>query len=962
MVKLPDPSALGAGPNFRAGGTAQVDDRILDRGARNIRAGGLAVADAIERGGNAMSRSMAVAGDAAARAAGVDIDAGRQVARSGAEMADAVSRGGARMADAVGTGGSRLARALESGGEAIAGATRRAGDMRAKAVLDVGNMQADSVRDSARYRAEGMRAEAAGMRAQAEGFSDLGRGLDRLASTAIEMQLASDQLDFSQRKSQWQIFKSNLEQKYQRDTDYETLSQRYEAELNAGRAHFGESITNPAFKRKFEMETALGATESVNRAKDRAFNVESSANRAQLGETLKGLQAAASDRNISDKERGEKLVDGRRYIDAAEKKGYLDPDQAQKARVKWAEDYSIGWVQSLTPDQQLELLRERPQGKEATLDRIAQVESDGRATAKSDRSSAFGAYQFVEGTWMSKIAKHRPDLLEGRSRAEVLALRADKKLSREIAGYLYNDNETFLRDRGVVATPTTMFMAHFLGAQGAVDVLKAAPGTPLREVLTQRDTKDKQPGQNAIKANPELLGSGTVDTFIAKLDRKMGSVRGTGTPIDFIPEHKRAQMEKAAETAVLKMESDRIAGTVEQFKFRINEMEHGRIPTFGRDEILQSGLPLKEINAVMEKYDAATKKQEGATLVKSLIANKLPVNGFDEKQRDGVDLEYRLRVQAGGDPGTEMLNIIRDTSGVIPKSAALALKAEVLSTDPKRVEQAAELASRALDINEHVFARDKDVAQAVTAYQYYRDELRYSPAQAAQLVIKKNDPEFKKELDIRKRSEPDVKKQIADKTAEGDLRSAFGDSWFSGPSVGVDSATRDGLMQDYRNLTMEHYFTHAKDIDEAKKQALAQLKQGGWGVTKVNGTATVTRFSPETSPVYQGIDNVSDRIAKQAQADIKMATGKDIDRSKIRLDYIPRQTAREWDTNQPPSYRLMFQNEDGVWQTILQDFRADPEIMRREIVEQRRQAFITANQASAANKQALPIGSIYGAP
>jgi hypothetical protein len=921
LVKLPDPTALGAGPNFRQGGTAQVDDRVLYRGVRDIREGGLAIAEAINRGGSAISRSMALAGDAAARAAGGQADIGRAVSRSGAEMADAIARGGARQGDAVTRAGALQSAALERGGEVISGAMRRGGEAMADATRAAGAVQA-------------------------KGLRDLGAGLQDVAKTAIEMQLANDQLDFAQRKTQWQIDQSNLDQKYERDRDYGTLSQRYEAELGARRAQLADGITNPAFKRRFEMETALGATQSINRQKDRAFNVEADANRAELETKLTELQAAAT-RETDDRARGEKLIDGQRYIDAAERKGYLSAEKAQNARTQWAQNYSIAWVESLPADTRLDLLRERPQGREATIDRIIQVESGGRATARARTSSAFGAGQFVEGTWISLVGKHRPDLLEGRSRAEVLALRADPQLSREMVGHLYDDNDEFLRSKGIVPTPTNLYMAHFLGAQGAVDVLTASPDTPLAQVLTQRNEKA---GKKAIEANPELLGRGTTGQLIAKIERKMGSVRGTGTPIDFIPENQRQKLEKAAETAVLQERSARDTAMIEQFKFKINEMEHGRIPVFGRDEILRSGLPLKEgINPLMEKYDAAMKKQEDFTLVQRLVDNKLPVNGWDDKQVAGVDLMYRRRLQSGVDPAAEALNVMRDTSGVLPKTAAVELKAGILSTDPKRVEAAAEFGSQALDINEHVFARDEKTAQAVTKYRYYRDELRYSPAQAAQMVISSNAPEFKKELDIRRKDE-NVKQSIAKVTSEADLRNALGEStWFTlSAGVGSDDATKAGLLRDWRSLTEEHFYTNAKDIEEAKNQAAEQLKRGGWGVTKVNGSSTVVRFAPERSPVYQGIDNVSDRIAKQAIADIKTATGKDVDRSKIRLDYIPRTTAQSWDANEPPRYRLWYEDpKTQRWHPLMQDFAADPNVMRSDI-----SAELTRNQAASKATQA----------
>lgn len=905
MVKLPDPTALGAGPNLRAGGTAQVDARVLRHGTSDLLEGATSVARAYNRGGDAISRSMGVAGEAMARAAGAEIQAGRAVSSAGEALGEAVTRSGARIGAAVTAGGARMADALERGGTAISASIRRSGDYWADATEKAGA-------------------------SQARAMQTLGRGLGDLASAAIEYQLASDQLAFTQAKSQWQIERANLEQKYERDQDYGTMPGRFEQELSGIRTTLGDSLENPAMRRKFFTETGLGATESVNRAKDRAFKVEADVNVAQLRTTLEGLQAAAK-HEPDDKARGEKLIDGRRYIDAAEKKGYLDPKEAQKARTDWGQSYSVAWVESLPADARLELLRERPTGREATIDRIIGVESGGRATARNARSSAYGSGQFIDSTWLSTVQAHRPDLLEGRSKAEVLALRADPKLSREMVGHLYDDNLKYFEDNRIVPTPTNLYMAHFLGAETAARVLKAPGDTPISKVVSSK----------AVEANPEILGGGTVDQLVTKLDRKMGATRGTGTPIDFIPEPKRKQLEHQAQTEVVNRQAAAVETTVEKFKYAINEMEHGRIPAFGRDEILQSGLPLKDINGLIEKHDAAVKKQEDFLHVQTLVANSLPVNGFDPKQRAGVDLLYKRMLPPNATPeqaARTALDITRGTQGVMPETAITALKADMLSTDPKRVAIASELATRAMDINEHVFVRNKDIEQVVTAYQYYRDDLRYSPEQAAQLVIQKNSPEFKKELDIRRRDE-NLKSQIAKATSAQDLRNQLGENTWFGPTVGSDDATREALLRDYRSLVNEHYYTHAKDIEEAKKHAAKQLKDGGWGVTRVNGSSTIARFAPESAPVYRGIDNLSDRIAKQAVGYVKGISGEDVDRSKIRLDPIPRMTMQDWEANASPRYQLMYQDKNGLWQASVRPFSVDADIMRQDISNERREAF-----------------------
>ena len=62
------------------------------------------------------------------------------------------------------------------------------------------------------------------------------------------------------------------------------------------------------------------------------------------------------------------------------------------------------------------------------IDSIIGAESGGNADARNPNSSASGLGQFLDATWLSMMAKHRPDI-QG-SRDELLALKNDPTLSR----------------------------------------------------------------------------------------------------------------------------------------------------------------------------------------------------------------------------------------------------------------------------------------------------------------------------------------------------------------------------------------------------------------------------------------------------------------------------------------------------------------------------------------------------
>nr|WP_255729850.1 M23 family metallopeptidase [Epibacterium sp. Ofav1-8] len=146
----------------------------------------------------------------------------------------------------------------------------------------------------------------------------------------------------------------------------------------------------------------------------------------------------------------------------------------------------------------------------ALVDRIIQVESGGRADAQNPLSSATGAGQFIASTWIRMMQSYRPDLVAEMSREELLALRLDPRLSREMVERLAQEGEAYLRARGHQVTAGRLYLAHFLGAEGAHRALASDPEQSVEEVL----------GAQVVSANPFLTGKRIAD-LLAWADRKM---------------------------------------------------------------------------------------------------------------------------------------------------------------------------------------------------------------------------------------------------------------------------------------------------------------------------------------------------------------------------------------------------------------------------------------------------------
>lgn len=158
------------------------------------------------------------------------------------------------------------------------------------------------------------------------------------------------------------------------------------------------------------------------------------------------------------------------------------------------------------------------------IDSIIGVESGGNPNARNPRSSATGAAQFISSTWLDTLGRHRPDLVQGRSQEEILALRNDPQLSREMAAAYAADNGKILSQAGHEVTPGNTYLSHFAGPQGAVSVLSADPGASVAQIL----------GPAVVKANP-FLANMTAGDLRAWADKKMGGNSPQPQPASVTP-------------------------------------------------------------------------------------------------------------------------------------------------------------------------------------------------------------------------------------------------------------------------------------------------------------------------------------------------------------------------------------------------------------------------------------------
>jgi hypothetical protein len=128
----------------------------------------------------------------------------------------------------------------------------------------------------------------------------------------------------------------------------------------------------------------------------------------------------------------------------------------------------------------------------------AQIESNFNPAAQATTSSAKGLYQFIDQTWLATLkgAGHsiglghlagaitRADdghyeVADPSTRKAIMDLRGDARVSAMMAGAYARSNAAQLAD-GIGRAPTEgeLYIAHFLGADGAAKLISAAASRP----------------------------------------------------------------------------------------------------------------------------------------------------------------------------------------------------------------------------------------------------------------------------------------------------------------------------------------------------------------------------------------------------------------------------------------------------------------------------------------------------
>jgi hypothetical protein len=389
----------------------------------------------------------------------------------------------------------------------------------------------------------------AGGQAFARGVEKLGAGIENSAeniAAAYTARVKSDAIlaqDVALGKG------IGLRQKYKDRTDYQSFPGEHAAELDKITSEAVAGLPDGPIKQHVQARLQIPFAHEKAAVAEQARNIENQTFGAYRRSDADFIVNAAAQTGSNDPMVTEKIRNHLNRIDDDASHGRVGPLEArlekERLATRVAEATAANGINSGDAIGVLNEFRSAPTNDDQVTDRILQIEG----ASKNPHSSATGTGQFIDSTWLDMIKRHRPDLAAGRSDADILAMRADRALGREMTGAYAKDNAAVLRGQGIEPTPGNTYLAHFLGPAGAAAVAKADPNRPVIDVLSEAVGPER--ARRMIEANRGVLQGKLAGSVTQWSNGLMGGrPAGSQSIFDMVSPEGQSRIRQAAETAL----------------------------------------------------------------------------------------------------------------------------------------------------------------------------------------------------------------------------------------------------------------------------------------------------------------------------------------------------------------------------------------------------------------------------
>lgn len=510
-------------------------------------------------------------------------------------------------------------------------------------------------------------------------------------------------LDLGAARADWTRGRLEEDEKYDQETNpnYGNWEKSYTANIEKRRQAAAARIRDPKLRQKFLSETEDDVVRGTFAVRDRAKTIDRS---KRLGEALDGVESAleAAARPGVDKAESDKLIAGARAtIDNLAITGLISPEKAIELRKNFAKQYaSLKINQDIQADPEAAYRNLHGDPGEIYYSKLKRKESVARGDAKNPNSSAQGYYQFTDGTWLGVMRAH-PELgltKDGRGNLD--------QEERAIRAFT-SDNAAILRRAGAPVTEASLYLAHFMGASGAVRMYRSDPNTVAATIFP-----------DAAKANPTIFygpnGPRTVGEVIALQTKGFRGDGGAPAPeyYSVLDQNERVRFETAAQGEYAsRIKADQESKALERYQIKSQiDDDLAQIQETGKP----SDLDPADVARVMGNDDAAKWLDDRKAAINTFEA----VASMDSMTNDEIeqhleDLEPKATGPGFKDRQTtydkaerrakELLDLrIKDPAKAVDDSPIVkAVKAEMKPDDPlgpQRMVKARLAAQEAVDI------------------------------------------------------------------------------------------------------------------------------------------------------------------------------------------------------------------------------------------------------------------------
>jgi hypothetical protein len=561
----------------------------------------------------------------------------------------------------------------------------------------------------------------------------------------------------------------------------------------------------------------------------------------------------------------------------------------------------------------------------SVVDRIIGVESGGNASAKNPNSSAEGLGQFIDSTWLGMMRKYRPDI-QG-SDAEILAMKRDPALSREMTTRYAEENAETLAKAGVSPTNGNVYLGHFLGPAGAIAVGRASPDTPVSQIL----------GADQIAANKSILEGKTAGEVRAWASRKMGNATLETDPrFESIPyedkvalfnDAERQAAEEQRQTAAQAKAARDAAQNNLYLGLLDGKLGQADIDAARGDGTLDDYESVNKALGILKDRDTSQNLALGGLAKMAAGAPFDPTDSDDKKMLNAVVKQGNgLARIAEGDRQYFASDIVPMVSqvGDIPTDVAGTLAGMIRGSNNQQMMFALDAFAQLRDASPIAFNQrvSSDVAQQVELW----DAIKTLPTDQAELLNRVRGATTqaeRQEQDVLRKEARDFLTRSEGGVSQGQklLDDAI-NTFDTGFSVFGSSATinvplaKQSLSREFNALFVEA-FSKTGNAETAAELAKKQL-QREWGTTSVGGGSDLMKYPPEKVG-YRAVAGSYDWINESVRKDLQLPEDAEFD---LFSDEKTRQEFQAFQRNAdaaPPSYRVFVKDESGVYRERYND-------------------------------------------